>query len=151
MPSVLARNWINVRPGEPAFEVATNICDYFELGTREGQDYWLEGTIVGEGEFLFNGRLFVPNAHIHGTIIDNFPKGPTPNGWTKKPLMDDDGYSLVDQTGKTVFGYRVVDKICLVIVNIYSAASELVAESLPHQFLLHSGPARIGRGGIFIG
>jgi hypothetical protein len=80
----MSRNWINVRPGDPAFTVGTNICDWFELGTKAGADYWLEGQIVGEGEYLFNGRLFLPGVTEAGTLIDNFPKGPTPKGWTKR-------------------------------------------------------------------
>lgn len=84
MPAIMSRNWINVRPGDPAFTVGTNICDWFELGTKAGADYWLEGQIVGEGEYLFNGRLFLPGVTEAGTLIDNFPKGPTPKGWTKR-------------------------------------------------------------------
>jgi len=41
----------------------------------------------------------------HGTIIDNFPKGPDPQGWTKRPKMPyADGYELVDQKGTVLFG-----------------------------------------------
>jgi hypothetical protein len=76
-------NLFNVRPGEPAFNVHTNLCDYFQIGQRIGDDLWLEGQIIGpENEFVFNGRLFSKNGHV-GTILDNFPKASAPEGWTR--------------------------------------------------------------------
>ena len=79
MPSILAGNLINVRPGEPAFAVSTNLCDWFELGDRAGTDYWLEGNIVGSGEFVFNGRLYLPSAGVAGTINDLTGQFPEPD------------------------------------------------------------------------
>src|SRR5438105_1799485 len=157
MPSIMRDNWINVRPGDPAFVIATNICEWFELGARQGTDYWLEAQIVGEGEFLFNGQLFLPSVAEEGTLIDNFPKGPTPQGWTKRPRVDGAGYEL-EKDGTVLFGYRVVatpipgrnveSRLCFVTVNLYDAKGGLVAESLPDEFRLHRHPAKIGRGGI---
>jgi len=47
----------------------------------------------------------LPGVPGHGTIIDNFPKGPDPQGWTKRPKMPyADGYELVDQKGTVLFG-----------------------------------------------
>jgi len=148
MATILARNWINVRPGDPAFIVSTNVCDWFELGQRAGQDYWLEGVILRPTEFVFNGRLFLPDASEHGTIIDNFPKGPTPTGWIKRQRADGAGYELVSIAGKSIFGFLIEGPLCKVTANIYAANGALVAESLVDQFLLHRGPASIGRGGI---
>lgn len=148
--------WINVKPGDPAFSITTNVCDYFELGRREGSDYWLEGQIVG-GEFLFNGRIFIPGISQAGTVIDNFPKGPAPTGWTKRQRVDRQGYELVSDKA-VLFGYRVVSvpipgssvssPLCLVTVNIHTTNGELVAECLSDEFRLHRGPALIGRDGI---
>jgi hypothetical protein len=158
MPSIMSNNWINVRPGDPALCISTNICDWFELGEPAGQDYWLEGEVVDD-EFIFNGRLFLPGIAQAGTIIDNFPKGPTPTGWTKRPRVDEEGYEL-ESGGNILFGYRVADialpggktaRICFVTVNIYSAGGDLVAESLGDEFRLHRSPASIGRGGIRFG
>ena len=70
---VMRNNWINVRPGQRAFNVLTNMCDYFQIGRPDDDDVWLEGQIV-EGEFLFNGRLYLHNGQV-GTVIDSFPKG----------------------------------------------------------------------------
>ena len=150
MPTTLARNWINVRPGDPAFVVATNVCDWFELGNRDGDDYWLEGNIVGEGEFVFNGRLFLPGSSVSGTLIDNFPKGPTPEGWAKHIHPDHDGYQLVSQDGTVLFEYAVKERLCMVTVNIYAADGGLVAESLLDQFNIHRHPVKFGRGGIYL-
>jgi hypothetical protein len=152
----LQGNVINVRPGAPAFLIGTNLCDCFELGARDGSDFWLEGTIVGNGEFLFNGRLYLPPSDDGpqsepGIIIDSFPKGPTPNGWTKRPRPDGDGYELVADDGTVLFGYRVEGRICLVTTKLYSSGGQVVAEASGDSFRIHKGPAQIGRGGIRIG
>lgn len=83
--NLMKGNLINVKPGGPAFEIATNLCDWFNLGRQEGTDYWLQGELAAGTEFLFNGRLFHPDSGAAGTIIDNFPKGATPYGWVKHP------------------------------------------------------------------
>ncbi|MEX2650126.1 MAG: hypothetical protein WD673_14035 [Alphaproteobacteria bacterium] len=144
-------NWINVQPGSPGFLVASNVCDYFELGAKSGGDHWLEGKIVEPNEFIFNGRIFLPNRAGSGTIIDNFPKGPIPQGWALEPLVDREGYRLV-MGDLTLFGYEVSNNhFCHVTVNIYAADGVIVAESLPGKFSIHRGPARIGRNAIVIG
>jgi hypothetical protein len=150
-------NWINVRPGDPAFSIGKNVCEWFELGARQGADYWLEGQIVGGGHFLFNGRLFLPGITEASTPIDNFPKGPAPTGWTKRPRIDGDGYEL-ESDGTVLFGYRVIairipgfdteSRICLVAVNLYDSNGALVAEGLPEEFRLHRPPTKIGHGGM---
>lgn len=151
MAHIVIAGRYNVRPGDPAFVIATNACDYFELGAKEGKDYWLEGNIVGDCEFLFNGRLYLPQSNIYGTVIDNFPKGPAPNGWTIRKCGDPDGYELVSQDGTVLFAHKIEENLCIVVVNIYAADGELVAESLPDQFRIHRGPATIGHGGMRIG
>src|SRR3990167_5895442 len=120
MASRMSRNLINVRPGDPAFLISTNLCDYFELGDRAGVDYWLEGLIVGPPpEFVFNGRIYV-KGHGQGTIIDNFPRGPTPSGWTKRALLNGNGYELVSGN-ETLFGFEELPgHICRVTVNLYA-------------------------------
>jgi len=161
MPSIrMIDNWINVRPDDPALVISSNVCEWFELGTQQGPDYWLEAGIVGSGEFLFNGRLFLRGVAEAGTIIDNFPRGPAPKGWTRRQRVDGQGYELVSDSNDVVlFGYRVVpmsipgrrsiSDLCFVTVNIYDSTGKLVAESLPDEFRLYGRPAKIGRGGIF--
>ena len=81
--------------------------------------------------------------------------GPIPKGWTKRSRPDEQSYELVSD-GTVLFGYRVAavpiperkteSSICFVAVNIYDAKGNLVAESLPDEFRLHTR-ATIGRGG----
>lgn len=147
--STFRRNLFNVQAGQPALEIATNLCDWLELGTREGTDYWLEGQIVNGGEFLFNGRLFIPNSgNAAGTVIDNFPKSAAPQGWTKRPRADGNGYELVSSDGTILFGYRVDGRICHVTASIYAADGDIVAESTPSEFRVYRPPMKIGRGGV---
>ena len=145
--SVIQHCSFGVRQGDAAIEIATNLTNWFELGTQAGDDYWLEGNIVGGSEFLFNGRLFLPNG-AGGTIIDNFPRNAAPAGWTKRQRVDGEGYELVSPNNIVLFGYRVVDRICHVEVNIYAADRGIVAESLADEFRIYRPPMRIGRGGI---
>jgi hypothetical protein len=134
-----------IRPGDPAFEIATNLCGRFELGMQEGTDYWLQGNIVGGTEFLFNGRLFLPDSPVAaGTIIDNFPKGATPQGWTTRPRVDGEGYELTSAAGVVIFGYRVEAHVCHVTVNIYAADGDIVAESIANEFRIYRRPINIG-------
>lgn len=154
MPVLMSGNLINVGPGDPAFIIGSNFTDHFEIGNQKGDDYWLRADIVGpQSEFIFNGRLFLPDQPSGGTVIDNFPKGPEPKGWVRKQLADRPGYLLVDQqTGKTLFGFDILDNhICHVVTNLYSQKGELVAETSMDNFLVHKGPALIGTGGIRIG
>ena len=108
--NVFRNTRFGVAQGAPAFEIATNLTNWSELGTAQGGGHWLEGNIAGEGkdEFLFNGRLFLPQQA--GAIIDNFPKNPAPQGWTKRPLLDAEGYDLVAHDGIILFRYKVAEK-----------------------------------------
>ena len=54
-----------------------------------------------------------------GTVIDNFPKGPTPNGWTQARRADVEGYTLLDPRGELVFSYRIDGETCVVDLNLY--------------------------------
>lgn len=149
MSNLFAGNWIGVRPGDPAFNVLSNMCDYFEIGQRDGDDVWLEGQIV-QGEFIFNGRLYLQGGQM-GTVIDNFPKGPVQNGWSQRRRLDGDGYELLDQNGERVFAYQIRDNVCLVDMALYNATGELAAHSGQGGFVVHVKPVRMGRHGIVVG
>jgi hypothetical protein len=136
-----------VRQGDPALEIATNLTNWFELGNRSGDDYWLEGVVVGESDFVFNGRLFLPNGPA-GTLIGNFPKNAVPNGWIKRPRVDGEGYELVSPDGVIIFGYRIENRICHMAVNIYASDGEIVAESTSNEFRIYRPPLKIGRSGV---
>lgn len=145
MPSIHSDNWFYVLPGEPAFNVMSNMCGSFLLGDPHGDDVWLHGDIVGEeAEFVFNGRLFLADGK-GGTVIDNFPKS-VPHGWTRRQRMDESGYELVDARGEVVFGYQVIENgICQVTVNLYRKDGTLAAH--PGQGGLVSDGINLGFGG----
>ena len=135
------------------FRVASNRMQYFEIGVSAGSGHWLEAQQVGPApeEFVFNGRLFMPLTGAMGTVIDNFPKSPAPRGWEQRRCPSFDGFELFDpDTGFVLFGYRVIDNICLVTTNLYDRLGGLIAETVGEDFLIHSGPARLGRHGIHI-
>ncbi|MPZ58425.1 MAG: hypothetical protein GEU91_18420 [Rhizobiales bacterium] len=143
---VVRGNYFGVTPNGPAIEIATNLCDWFELGQRTGSGHWLEAQIVADGEFLFNGRLFI-RGRTAGTIIDNFPRS-SPAGWTRRQLAQGEGYELVADDGTVVFGYRVNGRICHVTANIFDTSGEIVAESSDDEFRIYQPPMSIGRGGV---
>jgi hypothetical protein len=135
------------------FRVASNLMQYFELGTRSGSDYWLEARQVGPApeEFLFNGRLYLPLSGVMGTVIDNFPKSPPPPGWEQRRCVGFEGYELFDpDTGLVLFGYKVLNDICLVTTALHDRRGRTIAETKGDDFSVHVGPARLGRHGIYI-
>lgn len=147
MAMTMRGNSFNVRPGQPAFNVLTNMCDYFQLGVRAGNDVWLEGEIV-EGEFIFNGRLYLKDGQL-GTVIDSFPKGPTENGWTQRRKADADGYELLDDREEVIFSYHVEGSTCVIDVNLYKADGSLAAHGGQGGLVSHI-PVQLGRNGIMI-
>jgi hypothetical protein len=151
MSTILAHNWINVRPGERCFVLSSNLCDFFQIGDQT-TTYLLQAEMVGpDKEFLFNGRLFLPGHHHPGTVIDNFPKGPAPQGWEKRQMVGTVAYELFDPATNTVlFGFEEIERVCHVTTNIYDGSGILIAQTLPNNFLVHRGPAMVGRGAIYI-
>ncbi|QNN66046.1 hypothetical protein H9L12_06030 [Sphingomonas rhizophila] len=148
--AVLIGNSFNVMPGQRGFDLLTNRCDYFEIGSSAGEDVWLEGTMAGpDGDFIFNGRLFHSGGSA-GTIIDGFPKA-VPDGWTKRPSQHCEGYDLVDKNGEVIFGYRVSeDGICEVNVSLYRGDGEIAATGGQGGLVTNGVPVRLGRHGIVI-
>lgn len=144
----MSGNWINVRPGEPAFNLMSNMCDYFEIGNEAGDDVWLEGQVL-DGEFLFNGRLVLHDGSS-GTVIDNFPRGERLDGWSQRRRVDVEGYELVDPRGEVIFSYRVEDHVCMVDVSLYQRNGELAATAGQDGIVSHV-PTKLGRNGIVIG
>lgn len=121
--------------GGKVFNIHSNLTPSFEIGNSKGGDVWLEGSIV-DGEFLFNGRLYLKDGSF-GTVIDSFPKGVTPGGWSQNRLLDVEGYQLIDKEGEIVFAYHVEGNICFVDVNLYNSAGELVATGGQGGLVIH--------------
>lgn len=147
MGNVISNMWLGVRPGDRAFSVLTNMCDYFRVGTEDGEDVWLEGQIVDD-DFVFNGRLFMHNGQ-GGTVIDNFPKSPAPEGWTREPSMDGEGYTLRDPRGELVFSYHVNGKTCVVKLDLYRSNGTPAVHG-GQGGLVIDVPALLGRNGVAI-
>ena len=148
MVNIATNNWFGVMPGQPAFNILSNFCNYFEIGRREGEDVWLEGQIV-QGEFLFNGRLYLPSGEL-GTVIDNFPKSPAPKGWKQRRRLDAVGYELLDQNDERLFAYHIEGPVCVVDVNLTRSNGELAAHPGQGGIALHV-PAVLGRPGMVLG
>jgi hypothetical protein len=130
------------------FRVASNNYNGFQIGDPSHTKYYLIAYIVyAAKEYIFNGRLLLSNRHA-GTIIDNFPKGPVQQGWEKVMRPDQDGYDLREMTtGTIIFGYKIIDNICVVTTNLYDEKGNIIAESRGDDFIIH-GPCIVG-GGIF--
>jgi hypothetical protein len=153
MPDIAApSDWFNVRPGDPAFIIGTHACDWFDLGVRDGTDYWLQGEIVDGTEFLFKGDYFC----LHPAIVE-----PSSTIFQRVQYLTAGRSDRVSTAQGTtwytvLFGYRAAcyliaglqkeSLVGLVTVNIYAADGGLVAESLPNRFVLLRHPATIGRG-----
>lgn len=128
-----------VPDGTPQFAISSNLIPFFEIGLPDGSDLWLKGDIVGDGEFIFNGRIHLSAQRGAGTVIDNFPKGPAPHGWTKRPNLNGNGFELVSD-GTILFGFEVLpNNTCHVTVNLYGEDGTLVAESTPETLKFHRG------------
>lgn len=109
------------------FNIHSNLTDNFEIGEKANNDIWLHGKVI-DGDFVFNGRLYLKSGQS-GTLIDNFPKGDTPDGWSQRRRLDVEGYELLDERGECIFAYRVEGNVCFVDVSLYNAAGALVATS----------------------
>ena len=127
----------NVVVGGPPerFNIMSNLTPSFEIGEQNGNDVWPEGRIV-DGEFVFNGRLYLHDGQV-GTVIDNFPKTPSPEGWSQRRRLDADGYELLDSRGERVFAYHVEGQVCFVDVNLYNAAGGLAAHAGQGGLIIH--------------
>src|ERR1700730_10508534 len=131
MPIAMSGNRANIFGDARGVNVASNIVNYFEVGESPRTKYFLRGEMAGpDNDFLFNGILFLPDGAGSGTIIDNFPKGPIPKGWTKHPYVDGEGYKLTHtETGKIIFGYQTIENVCHVTTNVYNENGMIIAET----------------------
>ena len=129
------------------FNIHSNQVRGFEIGEEGVTAYYLSGEVVGqdeEEEFLFNGKLFLPNAEPGGIIIDSFPKAEAPQGWEKRHSIDPVGWDLVHRnTGTVILGFRERGDICDVTTNVYDENGEVVAECAEDTLKIHRGPANI--------
>ena len=145
MSATFVNNRFCVAHGDPAFYVMSNWCDFFSLGEADGDDVWLEGKLV-DGEFVFNGRLFMHDGS-GGTVIDSFPKANLPDGWSQKRRLDVEGYELRDPRGDLVFSYWVEENTCHVELDLFTKSGDLAAHGGQGGMVVHV-PAQLGTNGL---
>jgi hypothetical protein len=122
----------------------SNRCNYFELGNADGDDLWLEGKII-DGEFIFNGRLFMHDGS-QGVVIDSFPKAEVLSGWSQERRMDAEGYRLIDPRGETVFSYFVEGTTCKVDASLYKKSGELAVTAGQDGLVAINIIGKLGKG-----
>lgn len=134
-------NWLFVRQGEPHYFVASNYTNYLELGSRGETEYYLEARIEG-GEFLVDADLPYPDSNEVCRIRDNFPETDCEKERTG------DGYQILTPEEEPFFGIRRVrENRCLIRGTVYDGEGEIVAEENGEDFLVHRGPAVLGKSG----
>ena len=134
-------NFIFVGPDEKYFKVASNFTNYLELGLPSGEDYYLEARIEG-GNFKINATLWEPSEASAIIIKDNLPRDSGlvrdifPNGWR-----------LNDSTGQLVLGLEANGNECHIRGRVRTKSGEIIAEESGDDFLVHRGPAVLGKFG----
>lgn len=141
MTAVLKGNYIFVRPGEKMFEVASNFTNYVELGVRGVTTYYLEAR-VENNEFLVNGTLLDRSGKIVCQVANNFPEGA---GCHKE--MTHQGYRIRSEAGDLLLGIEAAGDVCRLKGTIYAETGDIVAQDSGDDFLIHRGPAVLGRSG----
>jgi hypothetical protein len=142
MPVRMSGNFIFAGPDQKAFKVASNFTNYIELGTpAPDPDYYLEARIE-EDQFLLSATLWEPHTDSRLRIIDNFPDGPP---WSRKMLRN--GWHIVDPKDRLILGIEVTGNICHLKGRIVNRDGSVIAEESGDDFLVHRGPAVLGRSG----
>lgn len=142
MSVVMKDNYIFVRPGEKAFKVASNYTNYLEVGQLGVTNYYIEARVEGE-EFLINASFPEPYSEQLVEVVDNVPQS---SELTRKILTN--GYRIEDPNGRLVLGLEVLEKdVCVIRGAVYDSNGEIVAESRDDDFVIHHGPAVIGKSG----
>lgn len=140
MPIVMSGNYIFVRPGEKCYKIASNFTNYVEVGLPGGTEYYLEARIESDS-FVLNGILWGPG----GTPInlrDNFPDGPA----SRRQVLPN-GYRILAQDGQPLLGIEVVGDVCLIRGRLLDKDGAVIAEESGDDFLIHRGPAVLGKSG----
>jgi hypothetical protein len=134
-------NYIFVQPGQKMFEAAGNYTNYLELGSPGQTAYYLEARVEND-EFLINATLPDPRSNGVCKVINNFPQA----GNCRKE-MTPLGYRILDDGGQLMLGMEVDRNVCQLRGNIYDANGSVVASGDERGFLVHRGPATLGKVG----
>ena len=146
MPVVMSDNFIFVNPGQKAFKVASNFTNYVQLGLPSPDaSYYLEARIEND-QFLVDARLWEPDSQEYLSMANNLPKGPS---WSRK--MTRNGWLVVDRNDHTLLGVEATGNICHLKGRIIDRDGTMIAEDAGDDFLIHRGPAILGRMGDAFG
>ncbi|MBI4601107.1 MAG: hypothetical protein HY721_04015 [Planctomycetes bacterium] len=143
MSVALKGNYICVQPGQKAFKVASNFTNYLELGVAGATDYYLEAWVEG-GEVFINATLVDPQAKSFCRVVNNFPERSS-----CRREMTRQGYRILSQSGQHLLGIEldVSTNVCHLRGTIYDAKGNVIAQDDGDDFLIHHGPAILGRSG----
>jgi hypothetical protein len=143
MSVALKGNYIFVQPGQTAFKVASNFTNYLELGVAGATDYYLEARIEGE-EVLINAVLVDPQSKSTCRVVNNFPERSS-----CRREMTPHGYRILSPSGELLLGIEldVRTRVCHLRGTVYDAKGNVIARDDGDDFLIHHGPAVLGRSG----
>ena len=112
------------------------------MGASEITDYYLEA-MIKNGEFLVNARLLDSTGKHAVTINDSIPEKGT---FEKK--MTSVGYDVVAADGELLLGIQIdANQVCHLRGKLYDSDGRVVAEESGTNFLVHRGPAVLGKSG----
>lgn len=96
---------------------------------------------IEDSEFLVDATLPLLNREDACTIKNNFPQAGCQHE------MIPDGYRILTDEGDFLFGLQVDGRECLLRGTIYDSEGEIVPEEQEDDFLIHRGPAVLGKSG----
>lgn len=142
MSVIMKGSYIFVQPGEKAYKVASNYTNYLELGQPGVTDYYFEARVVAD-EFRINASFMDPSIEHRVKVVENVPESPG-----LKRTMLRNGYQIEDENGRLILGLEVQGQnVCVIRGAVYDERGEVVAESRQGDFIVHRGPAVIGKSG----
>ena len=135
----LSECYIFVSQADKCFKVATNYTNYFELGAEGVTDYYVEARIQND-EFLINAIVLDPDTKETCRVVNNFP-----DSADCRREMICNGYRILGSSGRLLLGIDVHENVCLLRGTIYDRNGVVVAEEAQDDFLVHRGPAVLGK------
>jgi hypothetical protein len=139
MTLLMKGNYIFVQRGQKAFKVASNFTNYLELGALGITEYYLEARIE-EDAFMINATLLSPQGKLACRVVNNFPDRA---GCRRE--MTPDGYRILTPEGQLLLGIAVRGDFCHLLGIVYDTKGNIVAQGLEDDFVIHQGPAVLGK------
>lgn len=141
MTTLLKANRIFVENQEPCYYVNSNLTNYFEIGIRNETPYYLEARIEN-GDYLIDATLLVPGGPKPVVISAGRPVS---QGFDRR--ITETGYQIIDKSARVILSAEDRGGYCLVECMVYDDEGAIVAECRDDCFMIHRGPAIIGKMG----